>query len=160
MQKVDVEKLKKISKLYTQKELCEMFDVHSGTISKILKKHNLEYKKVFTDTEDGFKFCSKCNRILPLDAFDKKCKDIIPTKKSDVQNLCKECRTKEKSLKRKLALSSIAIDRIEDVKKNKNLYCEKCRNYYPQKEFTIQLTPLKNVGCTCKKCGHITIVKH
>lgn len=160
MQKVDVEKLKKISKLYTQKELCEMFDVHSGTMSKILKQHNLEYKKVFIDTEDGFKPCPKCNRILPLEAFSRRCKDIVPTKRSDVQGSCKECRAKEKALKRKLDLSDIAIDRIEDVKKHKSLYCEKCRKYYPKKEFTIQLTPVKNVGCTCGKCGHTTIVKY
>lgn len=159
MAKVDVEKLKKISHLYTQKELAEMFDSDTGTISRLIRKNNLSYvKKIFISEKPGYKICSKCKRELPFSEFNKRKKGVIPKTIQDIQSKCKECSREESSLKRKLKKIDIFSDRLDIVKKNKNLYCEKCRTYYPQKNFTFEASAYNNIYCVCNKCNHKTLI--
>lgn len=81
---------------HTFSEIGARYNVGKSTIHQVFKRYNLKLCIDKPIPKEGYKYCSQCNRELPLDSFYKQlkskngitsqCKDCINTNQKEVRN--------------------------------------------------------------------------
>lgn len=139
---------KQIYKLYTVKELSEMFAITQKKVKKYLEELG-----VCEEIPDGMKKCSRCNEILPLDCFANK----IGTKDGKY-GYCKTCvvlMRKSAEQKRRQEYIDRKINQFREKHKHGKFFCKKCNKEKTLEDYNIRYH-FKSDGLSvykkCKEC--------
>lgn len=138
---------KQIYKLYTIKELSEMFGITQKRVKNYLKELGAYEEEVIPE---GMKKCIRCNEILPLEYFTSKTE-----RKDGKDNYCKTCmsiRRKELEQRKRREIIDKRIELYKKKHMNKTFFCKKCNKEKSFNDYRIGYHFKKDGLTVYKKC--------